>query len=125
MIQYGFMICAGFITGVMSGVFGIGGGVILIPILVLVLRFNPHTASGTSLVALLLPVGILGVIQYFKAGSISYDHIRYGLLIALGLFVGTYFGSKFAMLLPDFWLRKGFALLLMILAVRMWITPAV
>jgi uncharacterized membrane protein YfcA len=123
-MQYGFMILAGFATGIMSGLFGIGGGVILIPSLVLLLRFKQQTANGTSLVALLLPVGILGVVQYMKAGKISYEHVRYGLFIALGLFVGTYFGARFAIQLSDVWLRKGFAVLLILLAARMWMIPA-
>lgn len=118
------MIGAGFFAGIMSGIFGIGGGIILVPILVLLLKFKQQTASGTSLVALLLPVGILGVIEYMKAGKISYEHIRYGLVISLGLFVGVYFGARLAVNLPDLLLRRGFAVLLLALAVRMWIIPA-
>jgi hypothetical protein len=73
-------------------------------------------------VAFLLPVGIHGVIQYLRAGKITHEHIRYGLLIALGLFVGTYFGAKLASHLPEVWLRKGFAVLLLVTAVRMWMS---
>lgn len=118
------MICTGLLAGVLSGIFGIGGGVVIIPILVLLLKFKQSTASGTSLVALLLPVGLLGVIQYTKAGKISSEHIRYGLLIASGLFVGTYFGALIAAQLPEILLRRGFALLLIGVAIRMWLTTS-
>jgi uncharacterized membrane protein YfcA len=119
-MHYILMVAAGLATGVLSGIFGIGGGVILVPILVLVLKFRQQTASGTSLVALLLPVGILGVRQYVKSGRISVEHVWFGLLIAVGIFVGTYFGARIAVHLPDAVVRRGFAVLLLALAVRMW-----
>ena len=120
-MQAALMIMAGLATGVMSGLFGIGGGVILIPILVLLLHFNQHAACGTSLVALILPVGILGVMQYTKSGQITYQHLKYGLIIAVGIFVGTYFGARFAGHISDAWLRKSFSFVLFGLAIRMWL----
>ncbi len=121
-MQIFWMIGIGLIAGILSGLFGIGGGIILIPSLILLLHCPQKTANGISLVALLLPVGILGVIQYFKAGKMTEEHIRYGLMIACGLFIGVYIGSKFAIQASELWLRKGFALLLLGLALKMWLT---
>ena len=119
------MIGAGVVTGILAGMFGIGGGVLLIPILVLIFKFPQQTASGTSLVALLLPVGILGVWEYFKAGKIGPDHLKYGAWIALGLFVGIYLGARLSVGLSTETMRKSFAVFLAMLAVRMWLqSPA-
>ena len=107
------------LTGVSPG-FGVGGGIILVPILVLVLGYSQVTATGTSLVALLLPVGLLGVLNYYNAGKIDMNNIKVGLLIAAGMFVGTYAGSLIALPLSDSLLRKLFAVLLFGLAIRLW-----
>ncbi len=115
-----FMIIAGLVTGIFSGIFGIGGGVILVPILVFALGMPQHTASGTSLMALLLPVGALGVMEYYRAGRITTEHLKYGTLIAIGLFFGTYFGSKIALHIPAAQLRKAFAILLGGVALKLW-----
>lgn len=111
---------AGLLAGVLAGLFGVGGGLILIPFLVLVIGYPQQTANGTSLVALLGPVGILGVMAYYNSGQINGTHIRAGLLIALGMFFGTYFGSKWALQLPELYLRRGFCVFLILTALRMW-----
>jgi uncharacterized membrane protein YfcA len=114
------MSAAGFLTGIVSGLFGIGGGVILIPILVFLFNYKQQTASGTSLVAMLLPVGLLGVLQYLKSGLITYQNVKYGLMIGVGIFLGTYFGAVLAGHIGEVWLKKGFALILLIMAFRIW-----
>lgn len=114
-------ILTGLVTGVFSGVLGIGGGVVLIQILVLVFGFTQLAANGTSLVALLLPVGALGAWEYYKAGKISLDHVRFGLLIACGILVGTYLGAKLAVHLPEDTVRKVFAVFLFFLSIKMFI----
>lgn len=116
------LILTGFIAGICSGLFGIGGGVIMVPIMMLGLGFAQTTANGTSLVALLLPVGILGAWQYYQAGKITGDHIVYGLLLALGLFIGAYFGSKIAINMDEALLRKCFAVFLVCISLRLWFT---
>jgi uncharacterized membrane protein YfcA len=118
------MFLVGLLTGVFSGVFGVGGGVILVPILVLIFKYAPQTASGTSLVALLLPVGLLGVIEYYKVGKIGPPHIYSGLVIAVGLFFGTFFGARFAAHLPLAILQKCFAVFLIFIAIRLWFTAS-
>ncbi len=113
-------VLVGVLTGVMAGIFGIGGGVILVPILVLGFGFAQSAASGISLTALLLPVGILGVWDYWKSGRITAEQIKFGLLIAVGIFVGTFVGARAAGLLPETALRKGFSILLVAVAVKLW-----
>src|ERR671921_2568752 len=80
----------GLCAGLLSGLFGIGGGIIIVPALMLVGRMQPATATGTSLGALLLPVGALGAWQYYKNGHLD---VRASLLIAVGIFFGAYFGA--------------------------------
>jgi uncharacterized protein len=115
------LLLTGVAAGILSGMFGIGGGVVIVPMLIFLLGVSQQTASGTSLVALLLPVGILGVIEYYKSGKITTDHIQYGLLIAVGLFAGVYVGTKISLSLSEDTLRKAFAVLLVFIAVRLWL----
>jgi uncharacterized membrane protein YfcA len=109
----------GLAAGVLSGVFGIGGGVVIVPGLVLLLGFTQKTATGTSLLALLLPVGALGVMAYAREGHVD---VRAGLLVAAGVFAGVLVGARFALGQPDTVLRRLFALLLVGLAVRLFVT---
>lgn len=116
------LIFGGLLAGVLAGLFGIGGGILLVPYLALVLGFSQSAASGTSLVALLLPVGIFGAWQYYQAGKIGQEHIIYGLLIALGLAVGAYIGARIATGLDETLLRRLFAVFLVMVSLRMWFT---
>ena len=114
------MIITGLIAGIASGLFGIGGGIIIVPALVLICRFSQLTANATSMVALLLPVGTLGVLEYYKDGKITLEHIKLGLLIALGIFFGALVGVKLANMLPEDILRKMFSVFLVVVALRIW-----
>jgi uncharacterized membrane protein YfcA len=97
-------ILVGVVAGVLAGMFGIGGGVIIVPVLVLVAKMKPQMATGTSLGALLLPVGALGA------------------WIAVGLVLGAYLGAQFALRLPARELQRIFAVFLLFMAVHLWIT---
>ena len=112
-----YLLLIGVGAGVLAGLFGIGGGIVIVPALVFLIGMPQHTATGTSLVALLLPVGLLGVWNYYESGSITQEHIKYGLIVALGLFVGTFFGSKIALNLSKEALQKAFAVFLIVLSV--------
>ena len=120
-MQILWMLLTGLAAGVLSGMFGIGGGLIIVPALVLIMGFSQHTANATSLTALLLPVGILGVLEYYRAGKITTEHIWFGVIIAIGLFAGAFFGAKIATFLTNEMLRKIFAVFIGIVAVRMWL----
>ena len=110
-------ILIGIAAGVLSGLFGIGGGVVIVPALMLAARMSPLTATGTSIGALLLPVGALGAWEYYRRGHLD---IRASLFIALGLFVGAFFGAKIAHLLTPVQLKRSFAIFLVLIAVRLW-----
>ena len=110
------LLLIGLFAGVLSGVIGIGGGIIIVPALVYFIGFSQRTAQGTSLAILLLPVGLLGVIQFYKAG---YVDVKVTAIIALAFFIGSYFGSRIALTISQEILRKCFAVLLIIIAVKM------
>ncbi|MCX6178255.1 MAG: sulfite exporter TauE/SafE family protein [Chlorobiales bacterium] len=107
-------------AGLLSGMFGVGGGVIIVPAMVLLFGMTQQSAVATSLIALLLPVGLLGVIEYYRSGKISMDNIWIGLIIAAGLFAGAYFGVRIATHLSNDTLRKAFAVFLGIVAFHLW-----
>jgi len=110
-------IAIGFFAGILSGVFGIGGGIVIAPALIYFARFTPITATGTSLGALLLPAGLLGVIEYHRRGNIN---INASLWIAMGLFFGAWVGANVAHLLSPLALKRSFAVLLVAVAAKMW-----
>lgn len=112
-------VAIGLAAGLLSGVFGIGGGILIVPALLLLARMSPATATGTSLGALLLPVGALGAWQYYRNGHVD---VRASLLLALGLLVGAYFGAIFAQGLDPATAKRAFAVLLLVVAVRLWVT---
>ena len=104
-------------AGVLSGLFGIGGGIVIVPALLFFAKYQPQMATGTSLGALLLPVGALGAWQYWKAGDLEW---RASLLIAVGLFFGAFVGARVAQQLPAPVLKKTFAVFLVLVAIQMW-----
>lgn len=110
------LLLIGLVAGILSGVVGIGGGIVIVPALVFFLGFSQKMAQGTSLAILLLPIGLLGVMQFYKAG---YVDIKVTLIIALAFFIGSYFGSRIALSVPQNTLKKMFAILLMLIAVKM------
>lgn len=110
-------ILIGVAAGVLSGLFGIGGGVVIVPALLFMARMTPLGATGTSLGALLLPVGALGAYEYYRNGNLD---IRASLLLAFGLFLGAYFGARLAQNFTPLMLKRTFAVFLVLVAVRMW-----
>jgi uncharacterized membrane protein YfcA len=100
------MLLVGLLVGVFSGVVGIGGGILFIPALVWLAGMSQHKAQGTSLGALLLPVGIFAFLEYYRKGNAD---IRVALLLAVGFLIGGYFGAVGAQHIPDLWLRRIFA----------------
>ncbi|HJQ10381.1 MAG TPA: sulfite exporter TauE/SafE family protein [Gemmatimonadaceae bacterium] len=111
-------IAIGLGAGVIAGIFGIGGGIVIGPALILMAKFQPQTATGTSLGALLLPVGALGAWEYWRRGHLN---LAASLWIALGLFVGAWFGARLAQTISGPQLQKGFAIFLVLIAIRVWI----
>lgn len=110
------LLIIGLSAGVLGGLVGIGGGIIIVPGLIYLLAFSQKEAQGTSLGILLLPIGILGVWQYYKAG---YVDMRVVWLVAVGFLAGSYFGSKIALALPTETVKKIFAILMIVVAIKM------
>ena len=109
----------GLAAGVLSGLFGIGGGIVIVPALLYFARMQPSMATGTSLGALLLPVGALGAYEYWRNGNID---LRASLLLAVGLFFGAFAGAKLNQVLSPVQAKRSFAVFLLIVAVRLWVT---
>jgi len=111
------ILLVGLVVGMVSGVVGIGGGVLFVPALIWLLGMDQHKAQGTSLGALLAPVGIFAFMEYYRKGNAD---LRVGLLLAVGFLVGGYFGAVGAQHIPEVWLRRIFAITLVAVGGRMW-----
>lgn len=109
------IMCIGLIAGMLSGLIGVGGGIIMVPMLLL-MGFTQQQAQGTSLAALLPPVTLFAVINYHKAGFIDW---RYALIISSLFIVGGYFGSKIAVNIDQRTLKKIFGGVLLLVAAKM------
>lgn len=107
-------------AGVLSGMFGIGGGLVIVPALVLLFGFEIKTAIGTSLFVILLPTGLLGVLEYHKNAQLK---VSAGLLIALGVFIGAYFGAKIAGTISATTMKRCYAVFLLLVACYFLFSP--
>jgi uncharacterized protein len=107
------LIIVGLLAGVLSGLVGLGGGVIIVPALVFLLGFSQHQAQGTSLGILLLPAGIFAVMGYYKRGYID---IKAVLFLFVGFLVGGWLGSRISLNLSETTLKKVFAIALLLIA---------
>ena len=110
------LILIGLAAGFLSGLIGVGGGIIIVPALVILLGFSQKLAQGTSLGILLLPVGILAVLQYYKQG---YLNLNYVAIVSITFVLGGFLGSKLALSLSDEKMKKIFAVVMMVIAVKM------
>jgi uncharacterized membrane protein YfcA len=110
------LLLIGLAAGILGGLVGVGGGIIIVPSLIYFLGFTQKEAQGTSLGILLLPVGILGVLQFYKAG---YVDMRTVWLVSFGFLVGSYFGSKIALSFSQETVKKIFAVLMILIALKM------
>lgn len=110
------IITVGIAAGILGGLVGVGGGIIIVPCLVYFLGFSQKTAQGTSLGLIMLPVGILGVLQYYKQGHVDFKVVG---ILAAGFLVGSYFGSKISLSLPQETVKKIFAILMVLIAIKM------
>jgi uncharacterized membrane protein YfcA len=110
------IILIGLAAGMLSGLVGVGGGLIIVPALVFFLGYSQHSAQGTSLGVLLLPAGILAVIQYYNHGDVD---IKAVIILAIGFLAGGYFGSKLSLSLPQETVKKIFAIFMLLVAIKM------
>jgi uncharacterized protein len=110
------LILVGLAGGTLSGLLGVGGATILIPALLILFKMTQHMAQGTSIAALLLPVGLLAVLKYQQAGNVNW---KFALIMAVGFLIGGYIGAHFAQPLPDAFLKKLFGTYLLIIGLQM------
>lgn len=103
------LLLIGLVVGLFSGVVGIGGGILFVPALIWLTGMNQHKAQGTSIGALLAPVGIFAFLEYYHHGNAD---LRTAALLAVGFLVGGYLGAVGAQHIPDLWLRRIFAVTL-------------
>ncbi|SEQ05599.1 sulfite exporter TauE/SafE family protein [Flavobacterium urocaniciphilum] len=110
------LILIGLLAGILSGLVGVGGGIIMVPLLVLFFSLSQHEAQGTSLAVLSIPVTALAAFTYYKEGQLN---IKFALIIAVFFIVGSFFGSKLAIGIDQKVLKKIFAVVLIIIAGKM------
>jgi len=106
----------GFVAGALSGLIGIGGGVIIVPALVFLFGLSQHQAQGTTLALLIPPIGILAAWMYYKQG---YVDMKIAALICLGFFFGSFLGAKVATGLSNIVLERIFGVALLLIALKM------
>lgn len=109
------LLILGLIAGIFSGLFGIGGGIVIVPALTLFLAFTPKTAVATSLAALLMPVGIFAVITYYRNKLLD---IRASAIIAVGLVTTTLIGAEITLALPDTLFKQAYGIFVIIMGAR-------
>jgi len=110
------LVLIGIVSGILSGFVGVGGGIIIVPALIFLLGMTQLGAQGTSLFVLLLPIGILAVMNYWKAGQIN---LSYGLVVSLAFVIGGYFGSKFALKISPNLVRLIFGIIMVLISAKM------
>ena len=110
------LLTLGLAAGFLSGLVGIGGGIIIVPVLVYFLGFSQHQAQGTTLFMFLLPIGIMGVLKYHKEGYVDY---KTALIVCSTFVFGSYFGSKFAISLDQKTIKQIFGIILILLGIKM------
>ncbi len=118
MSLYSFIILLliGLAAGLLGGVAGVGGGIIVIPALIFALGMTQFEAQGTSLAMMIPPIGIMAAYNYYQEGHINW---KYALVLAIFFAIGSYFGSKLILNIPQGMVKKGFAFFIILIGVKM------
>jgi uncharacterized membrane protein YfcA len=111
-----FYLLLGLLAGVLSGLLGIGGGIIVVPVLVLLFGFSQHTAQGTTLAMMVPPIGLLAAWAYYSKGFVD---VKVAGLMCIGFFIGGFLGAKFAGYIPDIMLKRIFGAAMLIVSIKM------
>ena len=109
------LIIIGLLAGILSGLVGVGGGILMIPLLIIFLGLTQHEAQGTALFAMLPPIGILAAINYYKEGFVKWE---YAIVIAFTFIIGGYLGSKLSLSLPPQMVRRIFGVIMLLGAIK-------
>jgi len=116
-IQNLLLLClTGILAGIIAGSMGVGGGILIVPVLVLFFGMTQHEAQGTSIAVLIPPVSILALISYHKKGFVNY---KFALILIVTFIIGSYLGGLFAVQLPEKELKKIFGVLLLVAGIKM------
>ena len=110
------LIIIGLLAGILSGLVGVGGGILMIPLLIIFLGLTQHEAQGTALFAMLPPIGILAAINYYKQGFVKWE---YAIVIAFTFVIGGYLGSKLSLSLPPQTVRRIFGVIMLLGAIKL------
>ena len=110
------LIVIGLAGGFISGSFGVGGGIVIVPALVFILGLTQHQAQGTSLAMMLAPIGLLAAWNYYRSG---YINVKFAVILMIAFILGAYFGSLFAINLTDTWLKRLFGVLMVFVGIKM------
>jgi len=110
------LIIIGLLAGILSGLVGVGGGILMIPLLIIFLGLTQHQAQGTALFAMLPPIGVLAAINYYKEGFVKWE---YAIIIAFTFVIGGYLGSKLSLSLPPQMVRRIFGVIMLIGAIKL------
>ena len=113
------LLLIGVVAGMLSGLVGIGGGVVIVPALVLLLGFNQHTAQGTTLAMMVMPVGILAVYSYYQDGKVDFKTAG---ILCIGFLIGGAIGGRIVIGLSDIVVRRIFATLVLLISIKMFFT---
>jgi uncharacterized membrane protein YfcA len=110
------LIIIGLLAGILSGLVGVGGGILMIPLLIIFLGLTQHEAQGTALFAMLPPIGILAAINYYKEGFVKWE---YAIVIAFTFVIGGYLGSKLSLSLPPQTVKRVFGVIMLLGAIKL------
>ena len=111
------LLLVGLAAGILSGMVGVGGGIIIVPALVYFVGLSQHTAQGTSLALMLPPIGILAAMNYYKAGMLN---VKYALIIAIAFVIGGYIGSKVSITyISEAMMKKVFGVIMLVAAIKL------
>jgi len=109
------LVAIGFVTGIINGLFGSGGGTLIVPVLVFLVKMEDFEAHATA-ISIILPLSIISTIMYLKSNIIKFN---IGYVVAIGGIIGGFIGAKFLKRIPNIILRKIFGVIIMITALRM------
>ena len=109
-------IIVGLTAGILSGLLGIGGGIILVPALVYLFGLTQHQAQGTTLALMVPPIGLLAALKYYQQGNVK---LTIAVFICLGFFIGGLFGASFASKINDVILKRIFGLVMLVVSIKM------
>lgn len=114
------LVATGLAAGVVGGMFGVGGGILVVPALVFIFGMTQHAAQGTSIGMMLLPIGIFAAWNYYQSGNLN---VKFCIVLALAFIIGAYFGSKISLGISELTLKRIFGALMMVVAVKLMFFP--